>query len=220
MMSMPVPFRPRPPPRLLWELHGCLFPGWGASDGGGRGALLCAPDRPQAAARQRRRGVTGGDGHHHPHAAPQPARGGAQELLQRRHAPWLHRRRDTHLSWMLQRWMLHAHTCSASSHICTRAFFLLLICRFALLSSQGFNLPAHQHLFPSFDRPTWPGIFYSLTFNPLTPSFNACGLVHVFAWRGRERAAVARRCLGGVKKAHSDVGKVEKHKVVTVGSCR
>lgn len=73
--------------------------------------------------------------------------------------------------------LLHAR--SASSH--TSDFF---ISKFAVLSSQGFNSPAHKHLFSSFARPPQPGIFYQLTFNPLAPSRTLIGWL--MFWRGEE----------------------------------
>lgn len=108
----------------------------------------------------------------------------------------------------------HAHTSSASSHICTRGCFSFPICRFALFCLHRDSTCQHTSTFshPSIAPPS-QGFFYQLTFNPPLSLSDSCGLVTVFVWRGMEKSALAWCCLGGVKKAQSDVGKVDKHKV-------
>lgn len=160
MNCAPLTPLPRSPTWLLWELHGGLLPGWGSTYGRGRGAVLCAPDPPQAPARP---GVTGGDVHNRPHAALHPTGGGAQELLQWRHPARLHWRGDTYLSRTVQRLHMFTYIRHWSCKWVDAYFFLY----FFFLFFQGFSPPAP--FFWSLDcPPLQPWTSRWLTFNYLT----------------------------------------------------
>lgn len=71
-------------------------------------------------------------------------------------------------------------------------------------------MPAHQHLFSSFDYPSQLGIFFPLTFNALAPSWTLVGWLFLCGEEAVLPPDAVRRCKEGTKWR----GKVDKHEAV------